>query len=351
MTLQADGSFDYVPDPDFAGSDSFTYQASDGVASDGATVVLEVTATNDDPIARNDTAATSHATPILIDVLANDSDIDGDRLTVTAVGTPSSGTATIVSNQVRCTPPAGFSGSATFVSHRVGWVGDGYGHGHRGRRAAASLPHADPDTDRDAGTHADASAGGHADAGPHARPLWSPRPHRVRRRRKPSRRCRRGVAERVPDSISAPHRRRGRVPARREATARSLPWPQPQVTTSFRSQSGDFALAALFQGFGGSFAWAMPAAILGVPGLLFILAVAGQLLGAAAWIPRRAGCSPELAYGDAGDRVPCHLSPRGTPCAGPLERIPEGTGGHAASCAGGDQGWITSTGRSEWVRT
>jgi hypothetical protein len=29
----------------------------------------------------------------------------------------------------------------------------------------------------------------------------------------------------------------------------------------------------------------MPAAMLGVPGLLFMLAVAGQLLGAAAWVP------------------------------------------------------------------
>jgi hypothetical protein len=60
----------------------------------------------------------------------------------------------------------------------------------------------------------------------------------------------------------------------------------PQVTTGgFGSDEGAFEFAGLFDGFGGSFAWAMPAAILGVPGLLFMLAVAGQLLGAAAWVP------------------------------------------------------------------
>ena len=64
------------------------------------------------------------------------------------------------------------------------------------------------------------------------------------------------------------------------------PLAAPQVTTSsFGSDDGAFDFAGLFGGFGGNFAWAMPAAMLGVPGLLFMLAVGGQLLGAAAWVP------------------------------------------------------------------
>ncbi len=59
----------------------------------------------------------------------------------------------------------------------------------------------------------------------------------------------------------------------------------PELTTSFDSSESLFDFAGLFGGFGGSFAWAMPAAMLGVPGLLFMLAIAGQLLGAAAWVP------------------------------------------------------------------
>jgi VCBS repeat-containing protein len=50
LTLDADGSFTYLPAGDFNGSDSFTYRASDGnLASDSATVTITVTARNDSP--------------------------------------------------------------------------------------------------------------------------------------------------------------------------------------------------------------------------------------------------------------------------------------------------------------
>jgi VCBS repeat-containing protein len=48
LTLNPSGSFSYVPDADFAGTDSFTYQANDGsLDSTAATVSLTVTAVND----------------------------------------------------------------------------------------------------------------------------------------------------------------------------------------------------------------------------------------------------------------------------------------------------------------
>ncbi len=282
VTLRLDGSFDYDPDPEFSGSDSFTYQVSDGVASDGATVILEVTATNDDPIARNDTAATSHATPILIDVLANDSDIDGDRLTVTAVGTPSSGTATIVSNQVRYTPPAGFSGSATFVYT----ASDGLATDTATVTVSVAPPPPSPTpiptpTATPAPTPTPVPAATPTpDPTPDLEPTASPS-ETPAETESPVPSASPSASPTPSPSAPAP----GPSPGSAGGDGSLAPLAQPQVTTSFRSQSGDFALAALFQGFGGSFAWAMPAAILGVPGLLFILAVAGQLLGAAAWIP------------------------------------------------------------------
>ena len=50
FTLNADGSFTYVPDPDFNGGDSFTYHASDGTLSSGTvTVTITVNAVNDAP--------------------------------------------------------------------------------------------------------------------------------------------------------------------------------------------------------------------------------------------------------------------------------------------------------------
>ena len=50
VVLQTNGSFVYTPDPDFNGTDTFTYEASDGRGnSDGATVTITVNPVNDDP--------------------------------------------------------------------------------------------------------------------------------------------------------------------------------------------------------------------------------------------------------------------------------------------------------------
>jgi hypothetical protein len=50
VTLGDDGSFSYTPDPDFNGSDSFTYHASDGnLDSDTATVNIEVRPVDEPP--------------------------------------------------------------------------------------------------------------------------------------------------------------------------------------------------------------------------------------------------------------------------------------------------------------
>lgn len=49
VTLNADGSFVYTPNPNFNGTDTFTYQAFDGAASATATVTVTVTPVNDVP--------------------------------------------------------------------------------------------------------------------------------------------------------------------------------------------------------------------------------------------------------------------------------------------------------------
>ncbi len=106
----------YTPAPRFTGTDTFTYTIDDGRGGTAtATVTITVNAApNRPPVAVNDTAATTGG-PVTIDVLANDSDPDGDPLTVQSVTTPTLGTAAIVNNQVVYTPPAsGAGGTATF---------------------------------------------------------------------------------------------------------------------------------------------------------------------------------------------------------------------------------------------
>ena len=69
----------YIPNANFCGTDSFSFQLSDTFGPVGSNVVtgtVSVTCVNDTPLAVNDTASTSRNTTIAIDVLANDSDND-----------------------------------------------------------------------------------------------------------------------------------------------------------------------------------------------------------------------------------------------------------------------------------
>jgi VCBS repeat-containing protein len=119
----ADGSFTYDPDEQFeylqAGSsttDSFTYMVSDGYGgNDTATVTITVNGVNDAPVATNDSAITKKDTPVIIDVLSNDSDTDfGDVLTVDSVTQGTNGSVSNNWSYVTYTPATGFNGTDSF---------------------------------------------------------------------------------------------------------------------------------------------------------------------------------------------------------------------------------------------
>ena len=120
LTLNSDGSFTYTPNPNFNGSDAFTYKANDGVAdSNVATVSITVTPVNDAPVAGNDGYSMTQGTTlngVAPGVLANDSDPDGNALTaVLAVG-PVNGSLTLNPNgSFSYTPRATFSGTDSFT--------------------------------------------------------------------------------------------------------------------------------------------------------------------------------------------------------------------------------------------
>jgi hypothetical protein len=106
----------YTPLPGFSGPDSFTYTASDGRGAEGtATVTISVLMPpNRNPIANNDTAVAA-GLPVLINVLANDSDPDGDPLSIVNVTTPiNGGSAVKTGNAVTYTPVGGFIGIDRF---------------------------------------------------------------------------------------------------------------------------------------------------------------------------------------------------------------------------------------------
>jgi Ca2+-binding RTX toxin-like protein len=92
------------------------FQDDEGVfeVATSAPVQIEV-AVNTAPVASNDTATTFEDTPVDIDVLANDTDADGDGLAVAAVGAAANGTVVNNAASVTYTPNAGFIGADSFA--------------------------------------------------------------------------------------------------------------------------------------------------------------------------------------------------------------------------------------------
>jgi uncharacterized delta-60 repeat protein len=116
LSLAANGGFTYVPAADYNGPDSFTYKANDGTADSNVTTVsLTVTPVNDPPTAMNDAATTNEDTAVTVAVLANDSDVENDPLTVTAVTQGANGSVTFTPGGVTYTPAADYFGSDSFT--------------------------------------------------------------------------------------------------------------------------------------------------------------------------------------------------------------------------------------------
>ncbi|MFD2451596.1 Ig-like domain-containing protein [Ideonella paludis] len=111
LTLNADGSYSYVPnaaaqalDTGESDRDIFTYTVTDPAGKTATTTLtITVTGVNDGPVAIDDSALTPVGTPVTIPVLGNDTDPDGEPLTVTQVdGKPIS-----PGNPVSLTDPVG----------------------------------------------------------------------------------------------------------------------------------------------------------------------------------------------------------------------------------------------------
>jgi hypothetical protein len=108
----------YTPNPDFNGSDSFTFKVNDKTAdSNTATISITVLAANDKPNAQDDKVSTREDSPIsVIDVLTNDTDKDSDSLSVTAFTQGKNGSVDInTDNTLSYTPKANFNGNDSFT--------------------------------------------------------------------------------------------------------------------------------------------------------------------------------------------------------------------------------------------
>ena len=135
VRLELDDTLTFTPAPGFNGLTSFGYTIDDGNGLNAsATVSVDVGAVNDAPIATDDSVATAEDTIVSLAVLGNDTDPDGDALSITAIDGTTVGTGSVVpvtggsvevqaDGSLTFTPSAHFNGLASFNYT----VGDGNG--------------------------------------------------------------------------------------------------------------------------------------------------------------------------------------------------------------------------------
>jgi VCBS repeat-containing protein len=110
-------AFTYTPDAGYQGADSFTYSLTDDQGTSTATVNLVADTA---PVANDDDYETAEDVPLNIDssmgVLANDTDVDGDPLTVSVVSGPLHGSVTLLPNgSFYYVPNLDFHGTDSFT--------------------------------------------------------------------------------------------------------------------------------------------------------------------------------------------------------------------------------------------
>ena len=116
VVINPDKTVKYTPAANYNGPDSFTYTVSDGNGGTAsATVVVNVTAVNDAPVAVNDSASVVTGQAVTVSVLANDADIDGPGLTVTSVTQGAHGTVAINPDQTVTYTAALYVGTDSFT--------------------------------------------------------------------------------------------------------------------------------------------------------------------------------------------------------------------------------------------
>ncbi|WP_274021405.1 tandem-95 repeat protein, partial [Vibrio parahaemolyticus] len=113
VSVNPDGSVTYTPNDNYHGADSFTYIVTSGGVSESTTVNVDVTPENDAPVAKDDTTITDEDTPVTIDVLPNDTDADGDKLSIESASVPKEqGTVEVVNGKLVFTPAENFNGDS-----------------------------------------------------------------------------------------------------------------------------------------------------------------------------------------------------------------------------------------------
>jgi Big-like domain-containing protein/putative Ig domain-containing protein/beta-propeller repeat-containing protein len=138
VSVNADKTLLVSPAGNFNGTIACSYKVDDGHGGSATgQVTVNVTAVNDDPIANADSATTAEDMPVTVNVLSNDTDIDGDTLSVTSASCNNGAGIGINPNKtVTVSPAANFNGTIT-----CGYaVNDGHGGSANGQLTVSVTP-------------------------------------------------------------------------------------------------------------------------------------------------------------------------------------------------------------------
>ncbi|MEZ5416278.1 MAG: Ig-like domain-containing protein [Vicinamibacterales bacterium] len=128
LALQANGSFTYTPASGYAGADSFSYRAVNGVGN-GSPVTVSLTVGAGVPTTVADSYSTAFNTPLTVaapGVLANDSSNGGTGLAALLVGGASHGGVVLNANgSFSYTATFGYSGADSFAYRATDSAGNG----------------------------------------------------------------------------------------------------------------------------------------------------------------------------------------------------------------------------------
>ena len=112
-------NFVYTPNPNFFGTDSFTFSASDDIGpGEPATVSITVIGVNDAPFALGTGAGVTElvvAQNVPTEIILAGSDVDGDPLAYTITSGPTNGALSGTAPDLIYTPDANFSGTDSFT--------------------------------------------------------------------------------------------------------------------------------------------------------------------------------------------------------------------------------------------
>ncbi len=124
ITINSDGTYSYTPNAGFNGQDTIIVSVCDNGLPLPAicindTLIITVTPVNDGPNATIDIATTTENNSVVISILTNDTDSDGniDTTSVTIIDSPSNGTVTVdpITGAITYTPNTGFTGTDTLI--------------------------------------------------------------------------------------------------------------------------------------------------------------------------------------------------------------------------------------------